>query len=58
MLLAILGVITSLMPVVMAIVKYFNDKHQEGLDVKKEISDAVASGDLSRINAAVGKLRR
>ena len=38
--------------------KATDTRTKEKSDAKKEISDAVASGDVSRINASINKLRR
>lgn len=57
-----LTVIGAIVQVVLLLLQAYyakeNDAKQVSADKAKQISDAVASGDLSRINAIVQQLRR
>lgn len=57
--LAIIGAVLQI--VLLSMKQLFESKaevKQAHADKKKEISDAIASGDLSRINTVIGSLRR
>ncbi len=58
----ILTVLGAIFQVILLLLQSHNAKEQDAkqasADKAKEISDAIASGDISRINSVIGKLRK
>lgn len=59
---SVLSILTTLLPIILLIAKTvienMSAKQKEKDDINKEIDAAITSGDISRINAVIQRLRR